>query len=407
MTSRAHWNLIMALVVQLAACGPAGTIRGHGGSGGGDTGGAGGGSPGTGGAQPGSGGAPATGGAPGSGGASGSGGSAPKPGSGGAPGSGGSAPGTGGMGSGGSGGATTPPPADAGRADRAGSPAQDAGGGPIMVYDASPPASGKGIVHRSSVATWEIYDVAVYRQYMANFEEIMGVLDRAVPAIRARLGVDIKLPIKVNIVAGGCCGGFAGGGEVGYNDGDFKDQFGMSWVRGVVIGEVVNAFTGAVSQGWPTDWWVNSVWYFPGFVVVDVMKEVTTPEVATKWEVSEKYPTYPVYNLFRALLMEHGWAYYQTLMNTVKNDKMIWDGPGPNPSPKRTNYVIAYMSIAAGSNLAARFQTAKVGAADTAMVQGIMDARAKLVEADKAGKNTTAGWAAFRKGDYVGATSGL
>ena len=107
------------------------------------------------------------------------------------------------------------------------------------------------------------------------------------------------------IETGGCCGGWAGGGDVGYVDGDFKDDGAMNWVRGVVIGEVVNGVTGAVSSEWPRDWWADTAWYFPGFVTVDVLKEVV-PTHATKWETDEKYPTYPVYVLYKALLAGEG-----------------------------------------------------------------------------------------------------
>ena len=80
----------------------------------------------------------------------------------------------------------------------------------------------------------------------------------------------------------------------------------MNWVRGVVIGEVVNGVTGAVSSEWPRDWWADTAWYFPGFVTVDVLKDVCPPtrEVGARREV----PDLSGLPLYKALLAEKGWA---------------------------------------------------------------------------------------------------
>jgi hypothetical protein len=258
------------------------------------------------------------------------------------------------------------------------------------------------VIHSTNVSQWEIHDAAVYDKYKANFDEIIGILEHGYQGIKFRLGTEHELPIHVIIEKGGCCGGFAGGGDVGYSDGDFMDDGAMDWVRGVVIGEVVNGVTGAVSSDWPRDWWADTAWYFPGFVAVDVLKEVK-PDHALKWETTEKYPTYPVYVLYKALLMEKGWDVYRKLFASIKADKIDWSKIGGNPSSIKTNYVIAYLSLAAGENLGARFVTAKVAGSDPAVVGAIMDSHAKLAAA---GANA-AGWAKFRSGDYQGAAAGL
>lgn len=266
----------------------------------------------------------------------------------------------------------------------------------------APRREGYKIIHSTNVSQWEIHDAAVYDKYKANFDEIIGILEHGYYAIQFRLGTPHDLPIKVIIEKGGCCGGFAGGGDVGYSDGDFMDAGAMDWIRGVVIGEVVNGVTGQVSADWPRDWWADTAWYFPGFVAVDVLKEVK-PDHALKWETTEKYPTYPVYVLYKALLAEHGWDIYRKLFAGMKTDKMNWSMVGANPSALKTNYVIAYVSLAAGENLGARFASAKVAGADAATVGAIMDAHGKLMAAGA----SNAGWQKFRTGDYKGAVSGL
>jgi hypothetical protein len=302
-------------------------------------------------------------------------------------GKGGSAGGTGGS-TGGTGGSA---PTDANAAP------VEAGSMEIRPIPALPPKrAGNTVFHSTNVSMWEIHDMAVYTQFKDNFDEIIGLLERGYFGIQKRLGTGHKLPIRVIIEAGGCCGGWAGGGDVGYADGDFKSDGAMNWVRGVVIGEVVNGVTGAVSSEWPRDWWADTAWYFPGFVTVDVLKEVL-PEHATKWETDEKYPTYPVYMLYKALLGEQGWPLYQRLFQMVKDDKMDWTKIGANPSAIKTNYVVAYLSLAAKQNLAARFMAAKV-MADPMVVQAIMDAHDQLVQAGP----TAPGWARFRMGTYQG-----
>jgi hypothetical protein len=315
----------------------------------------------------------------------------------------GGAPGTGGRGDTG-GRAGTP---DAAAGGSTGSPDASARDAVVVTgLDARPVAkpvarAGDKVIYSSAVAQWEIYDPAVYTQFKANFDEVIGILDRGYAGIVKRLGpTGLALPIRVVIEQGGCCGGWTGGGDVGYADGDFKDKGGMDWIRGVVLGEVTNAWVGQVCDNWPSDWWVDGVWYFPGFVVVEVMKEVTSEMTATTWEVHEKYPTYPIYVLFRELLAEKGWPMYQDFFASVKADKMQWGQIGANPSAIKTNYIVAYMSLTHGTNLGSRFAMAKANGADPAVVQEIMDARNALGDAQTAGKNTTAAWAAFRKGNY-------
>jgi hypothetical protein len=298
-----------------------------------------------------------------------------------------------------------------GSAGAAGTTGQ-AGGGLVDPGPCKPrplATEGDEVFYCSGVAQWEIYDKAEYTKFKSNFDEIIKLLDQGYAAIAKRTGQSsLELPIRVTIGEDTCCGGWAGGGDVGYNSGDFEDEGGMDWIRGVVLGEVVNAVTGTVADNWPSDWWVNSVWYFPGFVAVDVLREVSGSARATKWETDEKYPTYPIYNLFLALKTEKDWKFYQDFFNSVKKEKISWADIGDNPSAIKTNYVIAYMSLAYGQNLGARFvATAKAPGADAAVVQSIMDAHAKLVAADAANKDTSSAWDKFRGGDYAGASSGL
>jgi hypothetical protein len=259
-------------------------------------------------------------------------------------------------------------------------------------------------IYSSQYAVWKIYDTAFYKQYKPQMDTVIGILDRGIPGIIKRLGQSPKLPIIVHIEQGsGGLGGWSAGGEVGYTNTCFQSAQGMNWIKGVVIGECVNAATGSVTGDWPSDWWVDGVWYFPGFVVVDVLKEAADTASAKKWETDEKYPTYPVYNLFSSLLKEFGWTYYQTFFSRIKADTMDWSKTGANPSKIKTDYVIAYMSLAAGRNLGTQFKNANVSAADSVEIAAIMSVEARLRLATTQKLNVASAWTSFRNGDYAAA----
>lgn len=259
-------------------------------------------------------------------------------------------------------------------------------------------------IHSSQYAVWKIYDTAFYKQYKPQMDTVIGILDRGIPGIIKRLGQSPALPITVHIELGsGGLGGWSSGGEVGYTNTCFQSAQGMNWIKGVVIGECVNAATGSVTGDWPVDWWVDGVWYFPGFVVVDVLKEAADTATAKKWETDEKYPTYPVYNIFTGLLKEFGWIYYQNFFKSIVSDTMGWGKIGANPSKIKTDYVIAYMSLAAGRNLGTTFNNANVPAADSVEIAAIMSVEARLRLATMQKLTVASAWTSFRNGNYAAA----
>lgn len=272
----------------------------------------------------------------------------------------------------------------------------------VLLVTQKPLCAQETVIYQSDYTTWYIYDESQYNTYKANIDDIIDVLDRAIPCIEGRLGVELPLPINVHIQEGDGWGGWAGGGEVGYTIGCFRSQGGMDWVRGVVIGEVVNVATGTVASEWPRDWWVNGVWYFPGMVVVDVLAEVEGEAASLKWETDEHYPDYPVYILFKGLKDDLGWEVYQDLMDLVEEDDMSWNrqGFGENPSRIRTSYVIAYISMVVGENMGQDFIDAEVSDVDIDEIQDIMETRQRLVAAEDLGHDVSTAWSAFRNADY-------
>jgi hypothetical protein len=277
------------------------------------------------------------------------------------------------------------------------------------------PAETWDTLYSSKYAYWvtEPSNLEMCRKYKANIDSIAAELDQAIPLVKTMLGIGpAKLPQRVQVDSGtDGMGGWAGGGDVGYQISDFfgrpEQSDGLRWIRGVIIGEVINVTTGTVTDNWPRDWWVDDVWYFPGFLAGEILKETVSPDFSDYWLTSEHYPTYPVYNIFTALLKEKGWGFWQAFFARIKDDKMQWGPIGANPSKIKTDYVIAYLGLAVGRNLGDAFKTAKVAAADSAEVGAIMYVEQALRQGDKDGKNTASAWTDFRKGNYASAKTKL
>jgi hypothetical protein len=270
-------------------------------------------------------------------------------------------------------------------------------------------------LYRSQYAVWVTphYNAAACAKYKTNLDSIELQLDQAIPFIKTHLGISpVTLPQRVEIDSEtNGMGGWAAGSTVGYQISDFygapANSDGLRWIRGVIIGEVINVTTGTVTDNWPLDWWVDHVWYFPGFIAGEILKESVSPAFSTYWLTSEHYPTYPVYNIFVKMLKEKGWQFYQDFFALILADKMKWAKIGDNPSKIKTDYVIAYLSLAAGRNMAAEFKTAMVDAADVTEVEAIIGVEQGLIAAGKKNLNVTAAWTSFRSGDYAGARTAL
>src|SRR3954464_12295555 len=118
-------------------------------------------------------------------------------------------------------------------------------------------------LYQSKYSLWVTpdYNLAACTKYKANIASITTELDKPIPLITTYLGISpTETPQRVQVDSGtDGMGGWAGGGDVGYQISDFygrpKNGDGLRWVRGVIIGEVINASTGGVTDNWPSDWW--------------------------------------------------------------------------------------------------------------------------------------------------------
>jgi hypothetical protein len=102
-------------------------------------------------------------------------------------------------------------------------------------------------------------------------------------------------------------------------------------------------------------------------------------------------------SLYEALDAEQGWGLYVRLFQLIDGDRPDWPRLD-SPASLARDYAVAYLSLAAGYNLAVRFNDAGV-AADPVVVRAIINARSQLVEAGPGAP----GWGQFRWGNYPAA----
>jgi MYXO-CTERM domain-containing protein len=135
--------------------------------------------------------------------------------------------------------------------------------------------------------------------------------------------------------------------------------------------EAINDWTGMSSSGWPTDWWADHQSAFPNLMDFHIMASIGTTNGdanLTKAAAAQKARFYPggdtadpkvvaLDNVFAAMPNGDGFAGFSRLFALQKGDGVSWDGLGvPNPDVKRSEYVVGYMSLAAGKSMLSLLQ---------------------------------------------------
>lgn len=228
----------------------------------------------------------------------------------------------------------------------------------------------------------------------------LSVFEESIPKVEENLGLILsKKPIKVNIIGGPYVGGMTSNGEISIFSNTMADPTGSA----ILLGEYINTVTGQVTSGWPYDWWANGTWHFPRMAAIEALKESGSggSAVAAQWFEWGSYywsNINDVYLQFKKIKEEKGWPVYRRLFSSVVEDKMNWERLGENPSALLTNYVLAYLSLGYGSNIAKRFKDAGVKNVDETAVGDIIRIRQRLCDTQP-GKDTYL-WELFRDGKY-------
>ena len=225
-----------------------------------------------------------------------------------------------------------------------------------------------------------------------------------------------------------CCGlGVTVTGDAFYNDGYGAVGF---WGYLLSLHEMINDFTGQVSSGWPTDFWADHISAFPNSMdwhIMETLGKKGNDANLTKAAAAQKMRFYPGGDsadprvpMFDQIfdLPSYGFPGLSRVFSFVEADKLSWDGLGvPNPDQKRTEYVMAYLSLGAGKPVTPIMQAAHVGdgtpdgAGDAPYtvsqdnIDAIANAHCAIVAATNQGSDEAASMTALRKGNYAGVTA--
>jgi hypothetical protein len=196
--------------------------------------------------------------------------------------------------------------------------------------------------------------------------------DKVVATLEKLFNIDAKstFEFELDTATGGA---HTGTGCANLGDGVAYDAFvgnayGATGFWGYLLSmhEAINDWTGMASGGWPTDWWADHQSAFPNLMDFHIMNTVgveNNDQNLIKAAAAQKKRFYPggdsadpkvvaLDNVFALMPGGDGYAGFSHMFAMVTGDGMKWDGLGvPNPDVKRSEYVAAYMSLAAGQSV--------------------------------------------------------
>jgi len=225
-----------------------------------------------------------------------------------------------------------------------------------------------------------------------------------------------------------CCGlGVTVTGDAFYNTAYGVHGF---WGYLLSLHETINDWTGQVSSGWPTDFWADHVSAFPNAMDWHIMETLGTQNgnmnllMASVAQKARFYPggdtADPRVQMFDQIFALPGYGYQglSRVFGFIEGDKVHWDALGvPNPDVKRTEYVMAYLSLGAGKPVTTIMQQAHVGdgtpdgagdpgyVVSEADIDAIATAHCSIRAAGAQGSDETADEQALRSGSYMNVTA--
>lgn len=147
-------------------------------------------------------------------------------------------------------------------------------------------------------------------------------------------------------------GGFAGPASIGFVSDCWQRDRDRLWI---VAHELTNLFAHHYggAGGYPADWWANGRSPFPEYVSCLVMEKLGEKDAAAyRRSVSRGKPDH---DLYWKLHERFGFKLFSRFFALVQADGIDMGkigAPWPHPDERRSTYTIAYLSLAAGSNLA-------------------------------------------------------
>ena len=290
-------------------------------------------------------------------------------------------------------------------------------------------------VHLSNIAKWCV-DSTFWPANAVAISQFYKYYDSVVSKLTSLFGVQIPLPIVVEVTTrtGGAC---ACGPKFGARDsvvvtGDAFSNVVVDaasrripsfWGYLLTLHETINVVTAHVGGGnWPVDWWADHRSPFPNMLDEHVMREIgeeTNNEALENGAILQHQqfdtggPSYdPEVVMFDNFFNRYGgFAVFRRFFRLVDEDNIHW--PGNNPSQLRSEYVIAYLSLAFGtsSELTPTFAAAGVGSLDKSTAPYVLDGVAVRAVANAhcsihaARPNSTLQLMQLQQGNYQGAVA--
>lgn len=266
------------------------------------------------------------------------------------------------------------------------------------------------LVYQGKYFDWYAYR-STWDKYKSYYLSQIDYPDQVYEQLVEILGIDVivdtpdhRLYLLVDQRTGGA---FATGyiSEIGKGPGIgvaydawFNIYFGEDyWSTELIAHEVVNLFTGQIAAGWPVDWWADTRSPFPYAIKIIVEQNLGHFDAA---EASLRSAD-PLAKMFLQFTLTYGSNIYSRLLQTIRSDGWLqW--LTPNPSKLLSEYVAAYLSLAAGVNLADQINSvfSTVGITyqlDPEVVQDICNYRQYLQQFPRDDPK----WESFRHGDLT------
>ena len=243
-----------------------------------------------------------------------------------------------------------------------------------VALDADLPCTSSGESGPCAWLLWWLERNSVQFEIDSDFEQeadwMEGYLQRGAAALIAMLDAPQITPprkIRVEIRRDPASHGIAGwaSGEhsaIGLASASWPRDHGRLWI---VAHELVNLMVAhyAGSGGFPSDWWSNGRSPFAEYASCLVMRAAGHPEAAD-WRRADGAGQ-PDHDLYWELDERYGFALFARFFELLREDEIdlgeiepVW----PLPSAQRSLYTAAYLSLAAGENLAPLLRAAGIGA---------------------------------------------
>ncbi len=155
--------------------------------------------------------------------------------------------------------------------------------------------------------------------------------------------------------------GWAGPSAIGFSSDQWPKEAQRLWI---LTHELTNLFAAhyAGHGGFPSDWWSNGRSPFPAYVAVLVLSELGHVDESA-WLRSTAAGE-PDHELYWALHERFGFALFARTLRLLRQDDLDLgeiEPPWPHASRVRSAYAIAYLSAAAGENLASTVSSFGIG----------------------------------------------